>query len=167
MGSNLTTRVRVAAIGTLIAGAILAAAAFAQSPPAGGDKRTPAERAIDYRQAMFTVIGGNFGPIGGMQQGRAPFNGTEALKRAQRVAALSGFLEDAFPDISKEGDTRAKPEIWADRAEFDKLVKDFNTHTAALAATLAKDSKSEEAFKTAATAVAGDCKGCHDKFRTK
>ena len=172
---NYTTRARGAAIGALVAGTFLAVMALAQTPPAGGPGAgappagpSPAERAIEYRQAVYTVIGGNFGPLGGMMQGRAPFNGPEALKRAQRLAALAGFLDDAFPEISKDGKTKAKPEIWTNRAEFDKIAKDFADHTAALAATLAKDNSSAtDAFKSAAAAVGNDCKTCHDKFRAK
>jgi len=179
MGSNRTTRARAAAIGAFLVGTIVTIATFAQGPPAGGNGAgagpagppngpSPAERAIEYRQAVYTVIGGNFGPIGGMLQGRAPFDGADALKRAQRVAFMADFLDDAFPEISKQGETKAKSEIWTERAEFDKLVNDFKSHTAALAATLAKDNKgANDAFKSAATAVANDCKGCHDKFRAR
>jgi cytochrome c556 len=175
---NKTVRARGVAIGVLIMGTIMAIAAYAQSPASGGvpsgrsgahsDEPTPGERAIKYRRAVYTVIGGNFRPVGGMLQGTVPFNAADALKRAQRVKVMAGFLDEAFPDISKAGDTEAKPEIWTNRVEFDKLVKDFNADTAALVATLEKDNKSDiDAFKSAAKEVAADCKGCHEKFRAK
>lgn len=136
---------------------------------AGGQQHNPADQAVEYRQALFTVIGGNFTSIGAMLQGRAEFNGASALKSAERTAQLAAMVGDAFPDISKTGTTsKASPDIWTNRAEFDKLAKDFADHSAALFAVLKKDNKTASAeFKTAATAVAGDCKGCHDKFRTK
>ena len=135
----------------------------------GGQTRNPADQAVEYRQALFTVIGGNFTPIGAVLQGRGEFNGASALKSADRTAQLAAMVGDAFPDVSKTGaNTKASPDIWTNRAEFDKIAKDFADHTAALAAVLKKDNKTASAeFKTAATAVAGDCKGCHDKFRAK
>lgn len=136
---------------------------------AGGQTRNPADQAVEYRQALFTVIGGNFTPIGAMLQGRAEFNGANALKGAERTAQLAAMVGDAFTDVSKTGaESKASADIWTNRAEFDKLAKDFTDHTATLVAVLKKDNKTASAeFKAAATAVAGDCKGCHDKFRTK
>jgi cytochrome c556 len=167
MSFNKAKHVWGVAIGASVVGAILVGAAFAQSPPPGGGP-SPAERAIEYRQAVYTLIGGNFGPIAGMVQGRVPFNGADALKRAQRLASLATFLDDAFPEISKEGKTKAKPEIWTDRAEFDNIVSDLGKDTAALAATLSKDNSSvTPEFKAAVATLGNDCKTCHDKFRAK
>lgn len=165
----------IAVISTLVLGTIVSITATAQAPagagmgaggPPGG-MPSPAEQAIDYRQALYTVLGGNFGPVGQMMAGRMAFNGPDAAKRAARAAQISAMLIDAYPEISKDGDTKAKPEIWANRAEFDKLNKDLADHTAALAAALAKDGTASDAFKSAATAVGNDCKTCHDKFRAK
>lgn len=136
---------------------------------AGGQTQNPADQALKYRQALFTLIAGNFGTVGNMLQGRAEFNGATALKNAERTAQLAAMVGDAFPDLSKTATgTKSSADIWNNRAEFDKLTKDFADHSAALFAVLKKDNKTASAeFKTAATAVAGDCKACHDKFRTK
>lgn len=170
-----TSRGFAAATGALIVGAVISMAAMAQTPPAGGagmaagagPQESPADRAIEYRKAVYSVIGHQNGPIGGMVQGRVEYNGAEATKRAERLAQMAVMLDDAFPEISKTGDTKAKPEIWTDKAEFDKILKDFVDHTAALSAQLKKDNKSFDDFKKAATTVANDCKTCHDKFRAK
>src|SRR5690349_9588715 len=93
--------------------ATLAASAQAQTPPAGGDDSAlRAAQAIKVRKAIYTLIGNNFGPIGATLQGKAPFDGAEVLKRAERVSFLAGLTLEAYPDISKTGDTKAKPEIW-------------------------------------------------------
>jgi len=136
---------------------------------AGGQQQNPADQALKYRQSLFTVITNNFAPIGGVLQGRAEFNGATALKSAERTAQLAAMVSDAFPEVSKTATgTKSSAEIWDKRAEFDKMAKDFADHSAALVAVLKKDNKTDTAkFKTAATAVAGDCKGCHDKFRMK
>lgn len=146
---------------------MLSIVASAQTSPPADQSAVQANQAIAVRKAVYTLIGNNFGPLGQVVQGKAPFDGTEALKRAERVAFLAGLAQETYSDISKIGNTKAKPEIWENRAEFDKLNKEFADHSNALVAVLRKDKNNAEAFKAAATAVAGDCKSCHDQFRAK
>lgn len=178
MSFKWPTPSRAAAVGLFIAGTALTLTVSAQTAPTAGAAATPpaataggppsaSDQAITVRKAVYTLIGNNFGPIGGVLQGKTPFDGAEATKRAERVAFLASLSLDAYPDISKTGNTRAKPEIWSNRADFDKKLKDFNDHSNALVQVLHKDSKDEEGFKAAAKLVAGDCKGCHEDFRTK
>jgi cytochrome c556 len=150
----------------LIVGSSLSLSIRAQTPPPAP---SPSKQAIDVRKAAFTLIGNNFKPIGDVLQGRTPFDAAEVQKRASRVAFLSQLLTDTFPDASNVGlpDTKAKAEIWSDRAAFDKRLKDFQDHAAVLAQLAVKESSASDAFKAAATAVAQDCKGCHDSFKAK
>jgi len=162
MRTRLLSKSCALAVGTLMAVAALAA----EGPPPGAQP-TPAQRAIEYRKAVYTVLGGNFGPLGGMLQGRMPYNGAEASKRADRVAFMAGLAAEAFPEVSKDGDTKAKPEIWTDKEGFDKAMKALGDSTAALAAQLKKDPNDQDAFKKAAGAVGQACKNCHDNYRAK
>ena len=149
----------------------------AEAPPPGGAPPqaggsgpadpSPAQIAVEYRQSLYNVLGHNFMPIGAMLQGHTPFNGTQAAKHADRVAYIATMLGDAFPEISKDGKTEAKPEIWTHRAEFDKKLEGFVADTAALARLLRTDKTNAVAFKKAAGAVGQDCKGCHDKFKSE
>jgi cytochrome c556 len=141
----------------------LAAVAAAQTPPAP----TPAERAIEYRQAVYKVVAGNFGPLAQVAQGKAEFKADAAGKSAARLAQIATFVGDAYPDISKDGKTRALPEVWTNRTEFDALVKDFVTHTAALARISQTATSASDEYKAAVGAVGNDCKSCHEKFRSK
>jgi cytochrome c556 len=159
-----------------LAGSLLLAAAAgigiaaAQTPPAGGAPApgpTPAERAIEYRQAVYKVVAGNFGPLSQVAQGKAEFKGESATKQAARLSQIATFVGDAYPDISKEGKTRALPAVWSNRKEFDQLVQDFATHTKTLAEVTENSSSAGEEFKAAVAAVGNDCKSCHDKFRSK
>jgi cytochrome c556 len=88
-------------------------------------------------------------------------------KYAERLASIAEFTRDAFPDISREGKTRAKAEIWNDRAEFDKLLNELNDKSRALAAVTARTDATPEDFKAAVGAVGNACKSCHEKFREK
>jgi cytochrome c556 len=159
----------------LVLGAILSSGAIAAEGPAGAAPAagpppgmpSPAERAIEYRKAVYTVLGGNFGPIGGVLQGRAPYDAKEIAKRAERVAFMAGLAAEAFPEISKTGNTKAKPEIWTDKPGFDKAMKELGDSTAGLAALVKTDQTNSDAFKKAAGRVGQACKGCHDNYRAK
>ena len=128
---------------------------------------SPAERAIEYRQALYTVIGGNFGPIGGILQGHGEYNAADVAKRVQRVAFLATMVGDAFPEISKDGKTKAKAEIWTDKEGFAKAVQKFVDASANLQSVVSKDHTNSAAFKDAAGKVGEACKGCHDDYRAK
>lgn len=128
-----------------------------------------AKQAIAVRKAAFTLIANNFKPIGEVLQGKATYNQAEIAKRAERVAFLSLLLDGTFPDASNLGtpETKSKPEIWKDKADFDKQIKEFQDNAAALAQIAAKESTASDAFKAAAKAVAEGCKGCHDAYKVK
>lgn len=146
------------------AGAVLLLGATAASQ---AQTATPAEKAIEYRQAVFKVVAGNFGPLAQNAQGKLELQPAAVRQYAERLAAIAEFPRDAFPDISREGKTRAKPEIWSERAEFDKLLKDFNDAVRSLSTVASSAALKPEDFKAAVGAVGNTCKGCHDKFREK
>jgi cytochrome c556 len=138
----------------------------AQSAPPSA----PAGRqAIEVRKAAFALIGNSFKPIGDTLQGKIPYNQAEVQKRAARVVLLADWVGEAFPDASNTGlpDTKAKPEVWSDRTTFDKRLSEFREHAATLAKVSATETTASDAFKTAAAAVAKDCKSCHDAFKLK
>jgi cytochrome c556 len=152
----------IVALGTF---ATLGAETPSQTPPAP----SPARRAIDERQAIYTLMGSNFRPVGEFLQGRARYDPSELRKRASRVAFLAGLSGDAFPDVSNAGaaHTRAKADIWTNHAEFTALLTDFIAHAQTFAQIAGDSSSSDDAFRKAAVAVAQDCRTCHDKFREK
>lgn len=149
----------------------LAVTAYAQQAPAtvAPSGPPPARQAIETRKAVFVLIAGNFKPIGEVLQGKAPYNATEVQKRATRVAFLADLVGETFPEVSNTGlpDTKAKAEIWSDRADFDKRVNVFREHAATLAQVAAKETTASDAFKAAAAAVAQDCKSCHEAYKVK
>ncbi len=130
---------------------------------------SPSKQAIEARKAAFTLIGQNFKPIGDAFQGKAPYDQAQVRTRAERVAFLAKLLPESFPDVSNVGEpgTRTKPEAWTNRADYDRRLKDFAEHSAALTQVAARETTASDAFKSAAAAVAQDCKGCHDSYRAK
>ena len=147
-----------------IAGALALALVSAGVAQAQGSKE--AQAAIQYRQSLYTVVYNNFGPLGAMASGKAPFDAAVFRRNAARVAMLSTIAPEVFPEVSKTGKTAAKPEIWANKAEFDKLMKDFQDKAAALS-TAAASATSVDGVKAAFGATGAACKACHDKFKVE
>ena len=157
--------IRVGAV--FLAGAIAAAAHAQTTPPAGAPGPSPARQAVDARRATFTLIGANFRPLGAILKGAAQADSAEVNKRATRLAFLAGLLDEDFPDVSNLGqpDTKAKAEIWSDRADFDKKLKSFQTDVAALVQVSGDGKGSADVVKAAIATVGQDCKACHDRYR--
>lgn len=150
----------------LLVGSGIALSAYAQTAPGG---LTAARQAVDVRKAVFTLIGNNCRVLAGVAKGDVAYDAADVQKRAQRIAFLSGFLDDAFPDASNVGepDSKAKADIWSNHADFDKKLKDFQAHSASLVQVAATEKTASDGFKTAFGAVAQDCKGCHENYKIK
>ncbi len=150
---------------TLAAVAGIAVSAGAQQAPSPNAGR----QAVETRKAILSLIGANFRPFGDILKGAAPYDAADAEKRLTRLSVLSDYLKEGFPEASNLGDpdTKARAEIWTNRADFDKKLTDFQSHVAALVKVNASDKAASDGFKAAVTAVAQDCKGCHETYRAK
>lgn len=147
----------------LVATLAVAAAACAMAGPASAQFAKP-EDAVKYRQSVMFVMGNHLGRIGAMTSGRVPFDAKVAADNAEVVAELSKLPWGGYVAGSdKTGNTRAKSEIWVDRAKFtehgDKLMADAGKMVAA-----AKNNNLD-ALKASFSSAAGTCKACHDAFR--
>ncbi|WP_051953646.1 c-type cytochrome [Methylocapsa aurea] len=168
----MTARRAMAMGGALILGAGLAVSAHSQTPPAGASPAagpSPARTAIEYRKAVYTLIGANFRLLGNVLKGSAPYDAATVQKNIARLVFLSDLVSEGFPEVSNVGepDTKAKADVWTNRADFDQKVKDFQTHLVALQQVNDAEKGPTEAFKTAAAQVGQDCKACHDTYKAK
>jgi len=138
--------------------ALACGAAHAQGQP------SKAEQTLKYRKAVYQTMVWNFAPMSAMAQGKIPYDATEFALRAQRVAALAPMLAESYtPETQSVEGTKAKPELWSNRADFDAKLKDLVDRSATLAV-VAKGgdpAKSKAAFMDTANA----CKACHDKYK--
>lgn len=149
-------RIRIAATAvTLLAGATLALNAHAQPKP---------EDLVKQRKAALTMVGKYFGPIGGMVQGRVPYDAKIVARNAAYLEVLSAMPWDGFA-ASTEGvkDTRAKPEIYKEKAKFDQAAMDMQSALAKL--NVAAKSGDQNAVKAAFGDTGKTCKACHDAYR--
>lgn len=121
--------------------------------------------AIKYRKNALFVMQQNFGRVAGMAAGKIPFDAKVAAESAA-VASFVGKLPwVAFGPETDLGDTKAKPEIWSNKAKFDDYAKKLQVELSKLDAA-AKTGKLD-AIKVAVGATGDACKACHDDFRSK
>jgi cytochrome c556 len=132
--------------------------AFAQGQPSKG------EQALKYRKAVYQAMAWNVGPMGAMAQDKVPYDADEFAMRAGRVAALTPMLSESYsPESRTVSDSKAKPELWSNRADFDAKMQDLVDRSA----TLAEVAKGGDAAKSKAAFfdMANACKACHDKYK--
>jgi len=154
MAKRLTTVLCVC-----IAGFMSAQAQTASSP-------TPAQ-IVKARQASLEMSAVTFGA---MKQALA--GGTAASElgfQAHALANWSAALPTLFPAGTGQGqagvDTKAKPEIWTNRAGFDAKAADYAAATAKLA-DLAKAGDTP-GFTAQFAVVKKTCDACHSDFKER
>lgn len=112
----------------------------------------------DDREATMKNVGKNVKAL--VQMSKGAFDATVAAKHGSAIAADLEKFKDLFPDGTQAGDKNAKPEIWTDRAGFEKARSD-----AVAAATALAKVTDANAFADAFKTLGGTCKACHDKYR--
>ena len=122
-----------------------------------------AEKAIDYRQSVMTIIGTHFGRIGAMVKGDVPYNKDELAKNAAIVTTLAPLPWQAFGPGTEGG--KARSDVWSDNAKFKAAAEKMQL--AAVNLNTAAQSGDMESIKKAFSAQGQTCKTCHDDFKKK
>jgi cytochrome c556 len=147
----------------LIAGALslmcVAGAAGAQQ-----EASPSAAEIVAARQASFALSAATFGAIkAGLDAGAPaqqlafPSGGLARWAAAMPAMFPAGTGPDAIPS------TKAKAEVWTDRAGFEARAADYQAATADLQAKIAANDTA--GALEAWTAVRGTCGSCHDVYR--
>lgn len=146
--------------------ALLVIAGLALSPLAVShfdDKQIPQS----YRQSWFAMLAANFGPMIGMVKGEIPWEENLMAAYADQLAALTTLdVMRGFADGTDKGTTRAKPEIWQDKADFQAKMDDLEKASAALQV-VASQGTDRKAISQAVGAVGQACKACHDEYKSE
>jgi cytochrome c556 len=119
-----------------------------------------AENPAHQRHEAMETVQESFKPLRAIAVKEAPFDAAVVKKNATTILEKLKEAHGLFPEGSGGGDSRAKPEIWTDRAGFDQAMKDAQAAATALAAVT-----DEAAYVTAMKTLGGSCKNCHDKYR--
>lgn len=146
----------------IAASLVLAAAAITLSAPVQAQFAKP-EDGIKYRKAALTVMATHFGRVAAMANGRMPFDAVAIASNAAIAESMSKLPFHGFVDLSDKGETKARPEIWTDRAKFNAAGEKMQSEMGKLAV-VAKGGNID-AIKAQAGTTGGTCKACHDDFR--
>ncbi len=143
------------ALAAILAAAVVGGAASAANAP---------EHVIKYRQNLMKAVGGHISNVALLVKGQVDFSGG-LVTDSQAIVDLLKNAGIAFPEGTAEGKTKAKPEIWQDRAKFDASLEDTIGKAEALA--VAAGSGDMAAVGAALGALGKSCGACHKSFRIK
>jgi cytochrome c556 len=143
----------------------VAALALVTALPAAAQFQRP-EQAVKYRQSVMTLQVTHLGRLGAMANGRVPFDAAAAQANAEIVLTMSKLPFVAFTEgTDKVGNTKAKPEVWSNRADFEAKAKAYQEEAVKLAA--AAKTGNLDQIKAAVGATGQACKACHDAYRNE
>ena len=149
-------------LGAAAFGALAAMIAFTTVTTVGAADE-PAN-VIKYRQKVMSGISAHIGSIAAVLSGEVSYTGhVAAHARAMHDASL--MIDDIFPAGSGVGETRAKPEIWQNRAKFEAATKAFQAASKELARIA--ETGDMAAVGAQLNKVGEACGGCHKPFRKK
>jgi cytochrome c556 len=144
----------------------IAAAACAALAMIVAEAQTPKpEDQIKLRKAAYSLMNYSFGSLAAMAEGKRAFNKEEALRNAELLSQLASVPRGFFGEGTDKGETRAKPEVWTHRADFDAKMDQMITETGKLYQ-VAK-SGDADAIRKAVADVDKACSSCHDDYRAK
>lgn len=120
---------------------------------------------VKQRQAVMTLQGKYFGPLGAMAQGKAPYNAQIVQRNAGFLDNLSRMPWDGFDPSTKGEKSHALPAVFNDDAKFKEAASRLQNETAKLYQV--SRGGDEAAVKAQIGAVGKACGGCHENFRQK
>jgi len=119
-----------------------------------------------YRQSYFALLAANFGPMVAAVKGEIPWEQSQMENWANDLAALSTLnVMRGFGDGSDKGTTRAKPEIWENKADFTSKMETLHKELVTLQEVTAAGDRAKTAEQVGAAGKA--CKACHDEYKAK
>jgi cytochrome c556 len=122
------------------------------------------ENQVKYRRAAYTLMGLSLGNLAAMAQDKKPFNKEEAEESADLLRMATHIPRRYFGE-GTDKDTKAKPEIWQKRADFDAKMDKMIAEAAKLPELVRMGDT--PAFRKQVAETDAACKACHDEYRSK
>jgi cytochrome c556 len=144
--------------------ALLLVATFAVMTTAVAQAPKPEDQ-IRLRKAAYTMVGYSFGSLAAMAEGKRPYSKDDAVRYADLLVNVAQVPKNFFGEGTDKGETRAKPEIWTHRQDFDGKMDKMLAEVAKLPAVARTGDL--DALKVATKSTADSCGACHDDYRIK
>lgn len=123
------------------------------------------ETLVKQRQAAMVLQGKYWGPLGGMAQGKVPYNAAVVARNAGFLEALSKMPWDGFVPSTKDVKSAALLAVITDAAKFKEAQERLQSEISKLVAV--SKGGDEAAVKAQLVATGKACGGCHETFREK
>ena len=144
----------------------IAIAVFATLAAAASAQQVKLEDQIKLRRAAYDMMGYGFGDLAAMAQDKKPYNKEEAIRDADFVALVATEPKLHFGEgTDKLEGSKAKPEIWQKRSDFDQKMDKMVSETGKLPQVARNGDLA--ALKKAVGETGSACKACHDEYRNK
>lgn len=147
---------RIIAVSALLASS-WALYAKPAKPAAPSPQELVAARQAGMSMGVFTLGSISSGQASGAAPKSLSFAAGSLAKWAKAMPALFAPSTETVP-------SRARPEVWSDRAGFAARTKAYQDATQALVAATQADDK--DALTAAIASTKAACKGCHDAYQS-
>ena len=140
----------------------LATALIAALAVAGASVAASSMGVIKARQQAMEDVGGAMKELSAIAKKEAPFDAGVVKSNAGIIADALKQAAALFPEGSDKGEveTWSLPEIWSDRADFDRKFETAEAEAVAL-----RSVSVESAFLPALGKLGNACKACHQTYR--
>ncbi len=112
------------------------------------------------RQHLMDANGAAMKVLGGMAKGDVAFDATAAAAAKQSLITNAAGIEAAWKVNATDPESKSKPEIWANMADFVTKAGALGTAAAAL------DTTSLDSVRAGLDGVGGACGACHKAYKT-
>ncbi len=142
----------------------LSGPAPAQTVPAGADLSFPADTLIAARQAGYDLQAGVAAGMKTVIEAGGDVKGL--VDGAKGLSSWGHVIPALFPDGTQSGhNTKARPEVWSDRAGFQKAAQTFWMEADKLA--ILADANDKAGFAAQYTVTTQACGACHRAYRVR
>lgn len=142
--------------------AALGATAIAvQAKPAPAPASPSAAQLVAARQAAMAMSATSVNMLKGGSANGMPLK--SLAFPANSLAKWAVAMPAMFANSTKGQPSRARPEVWTNKADFAAKADAMAQATKALAAAAAAEDK--DAFASALASTGAACKGCHDSYQ--
>jgi len=142
----------------------LSGPAPAQTVPAGADLSFPADTLIAARQAGYDLQAGVAASMKTVIEAGGDVKGL--VDGAKGLSSYGHVIPALFPDGTQSGhNTKARPEVWSDRAGFQKAAQTFWMEADKLA--ILADTNDKAGFAAQYTVTTQACGACHRAYRVR
>jgi cytochrome c556 len=154
------------AVGSISLGWVQGAGAQGKAAPDSESPTVsmPVDEIIAARQAAYDLMAADFGAMKRAVEAHA--DPKPLADGAKAIARWGHAVPAMFPPGTDKGhDTKAKPDIWSDRAGFEKAAANLGMQADKLAQ--AADSGDKDAFAAQWKATGDACGACHRVYRAR